>query len=89
MKIDKSIVCTDCGHIDKREEVICDICKQPTLKGLNCEYALLSATWGYYSDKDTEIHTTHLCESCYDKVAEYIKSLGGDIQVIDYTVTDF
>jgi len=89
MKIDQSVVCNECGHIDKKVEVVCDICKQSTSKGLNCEFATLSATWGYYSKKDTEMHTVHLCEICYDKVIEFIKSLGGTVQVMDYTVTDF
>lgn len=31
------------------------------------DYAEMTATWGYYSRKDTELHTIVLCEDCYDE----------------------
>jgi hypothetical protein len=38
------------------------------------------ASWGYSSNKDCQTHSCDLCESCYDKVAEFIRSLGGEIE---------
>lgn len=50
---------------------VCNCCK----KELNCEngiiregYAVVKIEWGYFSDKDGEIHQMTLCETCYDKI---------------------
>lgn len=37
------------------------------------EFAEIKATWGYPSNKDTERHTAHLCEACYDVVVKDFK----------------
>lgn len=31
--------------------------------------ASVTIDWGYFSQKDGEIHTFSLCETCYDKIA--------------------
>lgn len=32
------------------------------------EYVEVSKSWGYFSNKDLETHSFHLCESCYDDI---------------------
>lgn len=69
----------------------CDICGRemldPSVVGtadLNdiCDHAKLEANWGYFSNKDRQVHTCDMCEECYDKVREYIEvSLGGKISI--------
>lgn len=63
----------------------CDVCGQSCLDsiGLTDEYATLHASWGCGSDKDFEDHECRICESCYDKIAKFIKELGGKIRVMD------
>lgn len=76
---------------------ICDVCKKSCDKGdpgfESHEWAELNATWGYYSNKDLQIHECHMCETCYDLVANFIKSIGGNIRVRYYgspsIATDF
>jgi hypothetical protein len=41
----------------------------------DCEYATVSATWGYFSRKDGESYHIDLCEDCFDKVAAHINKL--------------
>ncbi len=64
----------------------CDICnKSCSDKCLGSEYATLYANWGYGSNKDGESHLCHICESCYDKVRNFIeKELGGKIDENPY-----
>lgn len=67
---------------------ICDICnKSCNESGYDFEsheWAELKATWGYFSNKDLQIHQCHMCEQCYDLVANFIKSIGGKIRVRYY-----
>jgi len=68
---------------------ICDVCGMSCAKDLehdNChEWATLSATWGFFSNKDQEYHECHLCESCYDRVRGFIEEqLKGKIRVYEY-----
>jgi len=74
------------------DEVIgytCDICGQSCYKedGPNrihsTEYALLRADWGYWSDdKDGSVHECHMCETCYNKVRNFIEGeLKGTVRV--------
>lgn len=32
------------------------------------DYLQVNKEWGYFSDKDTEIHRFALCEKCYDEM---------------------
>lgn len=76
------------------DELICDICNKScdsAARGfwdpdfVANEYATLSAMWGFCSDKDTEKHSCVMCEQCYNKIAAYIKSLGGTIKIEHYS----
>jgi len=75
----------------KVEKVVgfkCDICKKPcnhtTGEDDAFEYAKLHGNWGYSSSKDQQDHECHMCEDCYDKVKEFIESLGGQVRVRYY-----
>lgn len=55
-------------------EVTCNCCGQKiesTACGIEC--ATLSASWGYGSGKDCEVHSAEICETCYDKIIEMFK----------------
>ena len=75
-----------------REEKVygyeCDICRSSCNKSTGesdvFEYATLFARWGYYSNKDLESHECHMCEVCYDKITDFIKSLRGCVRVTHY-----
>jgi|SRR5262252_2397990 len=47
------------------------------------EWALLNARWGYHSRKDMQTHECHMCEGCYDRVWEFIETLGGKVRVLE------
>lgn len=68
-------------------DVTCDICGNSCKKDQwGYEFATLKSKWGYTSSKDMEEHECELCESCYDKVIAFIKSLGGKVQVREYNL---
>jgi len=73
---------------EKLDDVICDICNRSTRVSSDdadtCEYAELKADWGFRSKKEGEHHEVHLCEGCYDKVKEFIESVGGKVRIEDY-----
>lgn len=55
----------------KGKQVYCNVCG----KELKMERGILkegvfvaNQEWGYFSDKDTEIHQFDVCEPCYDKL---------------------
>lgn len=51
--------CNMCGNeIDRQEET-------PFGEGIHVE-----KHWGYFSEKDGEIHTFDLCEACYDRLSK-------------------
>lgn len=68
-------------------DVLCDICNKSTRDScdMNYEFAELKVDWGYGSDKDTESHECHMCESCYDKVRTFIHSIGGKVRTSNYS----
>lgn len=51
------IICNQCG---KEIEVVNGIAKEEVLT--------VEKQWGYFSDKDTELHQFDMCEQCYDKL---------------------
>jgi hypothetical protein len=82
-------------EIEKVVGYICDVCgiscrgdmpgEGPNEDGEGChEWATLSATWGYFSKKDTQCSECHMCESCFDKVQGFIEQLGGKIRTWQY-----
>ena len=54
----KKIVCNQCG---KSLQVEDGIVKEGVFRWM--------ARWGFFSEKDGEIHTFDLCEACYDRMA--------------------
>lgn len=51
------------------EKIICNRCgKEIIVKNGVAEEEILSVEkrWGYFSEKDNEVHKFDLCESCYD-----------------------
>lgn len=51
------IICNKCG---KEIEVVNGFAKEEVLT--------VEKLWGYFSDKDNELHRFDLCEDCYDKL---------------------
>ena len=52
------------------EKIICNKCgKEILVKNGISEEDMLSVQkrWGYFSNKDNEVHEFDLCEECYDK----------------------
>lgn len=56
------IICNQCG---KEIEVVNGIAKEEVLT--------VEKQWGYFSDKDNELHQFDLCEDCYDKLLSSFK----------------
>jgi hypothetical protein len=81
--------------VEKEEvaDIMCDVClkscRDPNSTCQNIECATLKAVWGHDSNKDQEIHETHLCERCYDKVTDFIEKQGGIIGVKEYDPWNF
>ena len=56
MKEQQKVKCNQCGKVLHME------------KGILKEDALIiKKEWGYFSEKDLEVHEFVLCETCYDK----------------------
>lgn len=74
--------------VDKVVGWLCDVCGEPCnpVDPEAWEFATLSAQWGFYSKKDQELHECHICELCYDKITNFIESLGGKVRVRNYHV---
>ena len=69
---------------DKHEEVVTDVicdCCGKSLKvkeGISdehygFEYMTLEATWGFFSEKDTEHWIADICEKCVDEKFTFVK----------------
>ena len=62
MKKGKQLFCNVCG---KQLEMERGILKEGVFEA--------NQEWGYFSEKDLEIHQFHICEHCYDKmVASFV-----------------
>lgn len=46
----------------------CNVCGQ-LLKDKS-DYIEIKKEWGYFSDKDTQIHEFRICEKCYDRIVK-------------------
>ena len=77
---------TTIKEIEEIEDVLCDICGKSCRDGydMNYEFSTLSASWGYGSHKDSERWYGEFCESCSDKIKEFIESLGGKLEITYY-----
>jgi len=61
MTVDK-ICCNQCGReIGSKNGML----KEDVFEG--------SKEWGFFSDKDLELHKFYLCESCYDELISKFK----------------
>lgn len=51
------------------EQICCNCCGQLISKEGNKreDYLRIEKEWGYFSDKDREIHEFYICEKCYDR----------------------
>ena len=59
------------GETKEVEKIICNKCgKEILVKNGMPEEDVLSVQkrWGYFSDKDNEVHEFDLCEACYDEL---------------------
>jgi ribosomal-protein-alanine N-acetyltransferase len=63
----KQIICNGCGRILKAERQ---------------DFLTVQKEWGYFSQKDLQIHEFHLCEECYDKMIAGFKI---PVEVIETT----
>ena len=56
MRQEQKIICNKCG-----KEIVME-------KGMFYQDVLsVEKRWGYFSEKDNEVHEFDVCESCYDK----------------------
>ncbi len=67
------------------EKIFCNVCG----RGIEIKNGILKQDlfevkkeWGYFSNKDLEIHKFNMCEQCYDKM---IKEFKIPVQVIKKT----
>lgn len=52
------------------ERIYCNKCGKEIVRdhhGNDPDYLHVKKQWGYFSDKDLEIHEWNLCEECYDR----------------------
>lgn len=67
------------NKLEKRDvevvsDVICNLCGKTcnAAKGQeetpSYEFATISASWGYFSTHDMDVHEAHVCNLCYDSV---------------------
>jgi hypothetical protein len=62
-------------ELQKKEEWTCNGCGKswPVINGVCREdFVTIRKKWGYFSNKDTEIHELRLCEACYDKLVRQL-----------------
>lgn len=57
MKKENDIYCNMCGKKIKRKDGI-----------LREDVLSVKKTWGYFSDRDGEVHEFDLCEPCYEEI---------------------
>lgn len=47
-------------------QMICNVCGNKLKE--KTDFIEIKKEWGYFSDKDTEIHEFRICERCYDRI---------------------
>lgn len=63
--------------------IICDICGDPSDEYTLYEYVSINHLWGYYSNKDGTRTECDICESCFDKIKDFIvNTLEGEVREI-------
>jgi hypothetical protein len=63
------------------DDIVCDICGKSCYCTCDFELATLHAVWGYGSSKDGQEWVCEMCESCSEKIKEFIESLGGVVKI--------
>jgi hypothetical protein len=55
-------------------DILCDICDKSCYheNGYTPEYVCIDQSWGYSSNKDGTRTQCDICESCFDKVKDFI-----------------
>lgn len=54
-------------------DITCDICNNSCFNEHgSCECVTIYHSWGYYSKKDGTIIECDICESCFEKVQDFI-----------------
>lgn len=71
---------------NKLDDILCDVCGESCKKTCDFEHATITATWGYDSKKDLTNHEIDLCESCFDKTIEFLKSIRKNIETNSSTL---
>ena len=57
------------------EQIRCNCCGQLLKQGEHAgeDYLKVTKEWGYFSEKDLELHEWYLCEKCYDSLIQGFK----------------
>ena len=68
---------TICETKEKRlEKIICNKCKKEieVINGIpKGDFLAVEKRWGYFSEKDNEMHRFVLCETCYDELVNSLE----------------
>lgn len=48
--------------------MICNVCGNKLTE--KTDFVEIKKEWGYFSNKDTEIHELKICERCYDRIVK-------------------
>ena len=59
MRQNEKIYCNKCGREIEKDKL-----------GICPDFLAVKKEWGFFSDKDMEIHKWDLCESCYDEFVQ-------------------
>ena len=52
----------------KDQKIYCNCCGKRILSRMEQDVVTVEQRWGYFSEKDGEIHRFCICESCYDRI---------------------
>ena len=71
---------------DELLDVVCDACGRSCVPENSegpgwAEFAVVEANWGYFSEKDGDKYYKEICESCFDKVCDFLKSISENTQL--------
>ena len=57
--------------MSEKHMIRCNACGKEqavSTEGIQEEFLKIQKTWGYFSEKDGEVHRFSLCEACYDRI---------------------
>ena len=65
----------------KLVDITCDICGHSCRDNMDMNYEMVSlqGSWGYCSNKDGTTWDCDICETCADRVRQFIESIGGKV----------